>query len=80
MKIAGIAITRQRKIKRTIEDRVNEHLVTQDVRKIIARMARSEVKNYLADLAERAEVPFDGPENCLRNVWNLYQFGKKADQ
>lgn len=45
-------------------------------REVVARMARSEVKNYLARLAEEAEVPFDDPVSCLRNVWNLYQYGK----
>jgi len=45
-------------------------------RQLVARMARSEVKNYLAELAEQAEVPFDDPVSCLRNVWNLYQYGK----
>lgn len=46
------------------------------IRQVIARMARSEVKNYLAQLAEEAEVPFDDPVSCLRNAWNLYQYGK----
>ena len=23
-----------------------------------------------------SEVPFDDPASCLRNVWNLYQYGK----
>jgi len=37
-------------------------------REVIAKMARSEVKNYLADLAEQAEVPFDDPVSFLRNI------------
>jgi hypothetical protein len=45
-------------------------------REAVARMARSEVKNYLAEVAEQAQVPFDDPVSCLRNVWNLYQYGK----
>lgn len=45
-------------------------------REIVCRMARSEVKNVLAEYAEQAEVPFDDPVSCLRNVWNLYQYGK----
>lgn len=49
---------------------------TESARAIVAKMARSEVKNYMAELAEAAEVPFDDPVSCLRNVWNLYQYGK----
>jgi hypothetical protein len=45
-------------------------------RELTAKLARSEIKNYLAGLAEDAEVPFDDPVSCLRNVWNLYQYGK----
>lgn len=33
-----------------------------DVRELVARLARSEVKNYLAEIAERDEVPFVSPE------------------
>jgi hypothetical protein len=33
---------------------------------VIARMARSEVKNYLAELAEAAEVPFGDPVQFIR--------------
>jgi len=37
-------------------------------RELIAKMARAEVKNYLAGLAEQAEVPFDDPVSLLRNI------------
>jgi hypothetical protein len=38
------------------------------VRDITARMARSEVKNYLAELAEDAEIPFGNPAGFLRGL------------
>lgn len=39
-----------------------------EARAITAKMARSEVKNYLADLAEQAEVPFGDPAGFLRAI------------
>ena len=47
-----------------------------EARAITAKMARSEVKNYLADLCEQAEIPFGDPAQFLRNIWNLYLYGK----
>jgi hypothetical protein len=35
-------------------------------RSITARMARSEVKNYLAELAELCEMPFTSPEGLIQ--------------
>lgn len=35
---------------------------------IVAKVARSEVKNYLAELAEQAEVPFTGPVEFIRGL------------
>lgn len=40
----------------------------QRVQSGVSRMARSEVKNYLAELAEDAEMPFSSPEAFLRLV------------
>jgi hypothetical protein len=37
-------------------------------RAVIAKMARSEVKNYLAELAEAAELPFGDPVEFLRAI------------
>ena len=34
-------------------------------RAIVAKAARSEVKNYLAQLAEAAEMPYTGPEGFI---------------
>jgi hypothetical protein len=52
-----------------IERRVAQTITTQpEPRMIIARMARSEVKNYLAELAEEAEVPFGNPAGFLRGI------------
>lgn len=35
---------------------------------VVARLARSEVKNYLAEIAEQAEVPFPGPSDFVHQV------------
>lgn len=68
MKLGSVTITRKQKVKKTIERQVDEHLVSQDVREIIARMARSEVKNYLAQLAEENDLPFSDPAAFLAQV------------
>lgn len=53
----------------TVEQAVKRHLATDPgVARAIARMARSEVKNYLAELAEDAEVPFGDPVSFIRTV------------
>lgn len=35
---------------------------------IIARVARGEVKDYLAEIAEQAGVPFSGPAEFVRGL------------
>lgn len=35
---------------------------------LVAKMARSEVKNYIAELAEQAERPFNDPAQFLRDL------------
>lgn len=66
MKFAGISITRQRKIKRTIEQQVGDFLNNDPrVMQCVARMARSEVKSYLGELAEGVEMPFSDPASFL---------------
>lgn len=44
------------------------YLRSPEVSESVARMARSEVKNYLAELAEEAEIPFGGAAEFLRVV------------
>ena len=52
-----------------LRDKALEMLSTDPtIRQLIAKMARSEVKNYLAELAEEAELPFGNPASFLRNV------------
>jgi hypothetical protein len=41
-------------------------LQSQKVREGVAAMARSEVKNYLAELAELCEMPFTSPEGLIQ--------------
>jgi len=43
-------------------------------RQAVARVARSEVKNYLAELAEDSEIPFGNPAGFLRNLKNIMDF------
>jgi hypothetical protein len=69
MKIGALHITwstsdRDRQVRRIARN----YMVGPDGREIVARMARSEVKNYLADLAELAELPFVSPQVFLKVV------------
>jgi hypothetical protein len=51
----------------TLRETVLRHLRDDpQVRVIAARMARSEVKNYLANLAELCEMPFTSPEGLIQ--------------
>lgn len=53
----------------TLRETVLRHLRDDpQVRSIAARMARSEVKNYLALLAEAAEVPFHSSVEFIRDL------------
>jgi hypothetical protein len=55
--------------KSTIRETVMRHLRDDpEIRKIVARMARSEVKNYLAHIAEEAMLPFHSPEDFLGRI------------
>jgi hypothetical protein len=55
--------------KRTIAVEVVDAIATHPAPSaVIAKMARSEVKNYLAQLAEEAEMPFGNPAGFLRTV------------
>jgi hypothetical protein len=48
---------------------ITEYLRTDpEVRKLVAKMARAEVKNYLAELAEQSNLPFYGPAAFLRGL------------
>lgn len=52
----------------TVDAAVRIHLRTAEVRESIARIARSEVKNYLAELAEKAEMPYPGAVEFLKDI------------
>lgn len=53
----------------TIRDMTIRHLRTDpEVRKILAMLGRSEIKNYLAEIAELAELPYFGPVEFLHFV------------
>lgn len=68
MRIGSFEIKTQRLVRKTIAEQVSEHLASQEVREIVARMARSEVKNYLALLAEENDLPFSDPAAFLAQV------------
>jgi hypothetical protein len=65
----------------TLRESVLEHMKADpEVRMIAAKMTRSEVKNYLAALAEQAEYPFDSPAGFLRAIrLNLTNFGSTTN-
>jgi type III secretion system FlhB-like substrate exporter len=70
MKIGALHIT-WRTSQKIRDDRlaVLTYLATtESARAIIAKMARAEVKNYLAELAEQAEVPFGDPAEFVRDL------------
>ena len=50
------------------EEQAREFLRSIEGREIVAKMARSEVKNYLAELAEENELPFGDPAAFLAQV------------
>jgi hypothetical protein len=44
-------------------------------RALVAKIARSEVKNYLAELAEQAEIAFEGPAPFLSHIRTMSAAG-----
>jgi hypothetical protein len=68
VKIAGFEVRRNKRIRLTIEQKVSQHVASQDVRHLVARMARSEVKNYLGELAEQSGIPYDTPVQVIREL------------
>lgn len=47
---------------------LRKQLRSLETRESIARISRSEVKNYLAEVAERAEIPYIDAESLLARV------------
>jgi hypothetical protein len=76
MKIGALEVNWHRGSS-TLRETVLQHMKDDpEVRMIAAKMARSEVKNYLAALAEQAEYAFDSPAGFLRGIRvNLTHFG-----
>jgi hypothetical protein len=52
----------------TFRELIKIYLQEDAIRELFARLARSEVKNYLAELAEQNELPLHGPATFIRNV------------
>lgn len=72
MKIGPLEIAwRISEKRRDDEAAVLSYLATHPApRGIVAKMARSEIKSYLAELAEQAEVPFSDPAAFVRELAN----------
>lgn len=69
MKIGNLHITwMSEKSERDVRQIARNFLVGPDGREIVARMARSEMKNYLAECAERAHIPFISAESLLARL------------
>jgi hypothetical protein len=69
MRIGALHITILSPRRETVlRDEIRAHLTSVPVQGAIARMARSEVKNYLAALAESADLPFNSPELFLSRL------------
>ena len=66
MKLGRVEVFFNRKA--TVEAAARDYLRGPEVSESVARMARSEVKNYLAELAEKAEMPFRGAAEFLNDV------------
>jgi hypothetical protein len=69
MRIGPVHITMLSPRRETVlRDEIRAHLTSIPVQNAIARMGRSEVKNYLAELAEKADLAFESPESFLRET------------
>jgi hypothetical protein len=69
MKIGSIYITRRKTAKEIHESQlIKNWLRSVEGRELVSRMARSEVKNYLAEIAEEAEMPFVSAATWLRGI------------
>jgi len=70
VKIGNLHITRR------VNSTVRAYLLSPPGRELVAKMARAEVKNYLAELAEQADMPFDNAEAFLRKMNNLMAYAR----
>jgi len=52
----------------TVDAAARSYLRSQEVSESVARMARSEVKNYLAELAEEIGEPYHGAAEFLKHM------------
>jgi hypothetical protein len=58
-------------VGRDVDRAARAYLLSPPGRELVARMARSEVKSFLAEIAEEAGVPFTGPEEFLRTAYRV---------
>lgn len=68
MKIGSFTFTRQRRVRLTVQQLTDAYLQSAPGRIRVGRIARGEVKNYLAELAEETEMPFGSPAAFLQGL------------
>lgn len=70
MKIGPVHVTWQTsRQERILAHQIRRFLAVDETgRQVVARMARSEVKNALAEIAEEAGVPFGDPAEFVKQV------------
>lgn len=67
MRIGPVVVTTVRKQKDwSASDAAGEYLRSPEARQLIARVARSEAKDYIQDKYEDAEVPFQTHEGTAQ--------------
>jgi hypothetical protein len=64
----AVKVSQTRASQLAIRERLGEFLGQPHGRALVGKVARSEVKDYLAELAEEADMPFPGPMGFLANV------------
>ena len=68
MKLGSFTISRQKRVKLSVAQEVTAFINSPEMTAIAAKMARSEVKNYMAEVAEAAGVPYEGPVKFMEKL------------
>lgn len=71
MRIGALHITRLTEPRAAIlRQEIRDYITSEHVWNAISRIARGEVKNYLAEIAEEAGVPYNNPADFMRETRN----------
>jgi hypothetical protein len=54
--------------KAILRQEIRDYITSEPVWNAISRIARGEVKNYLAEIAEEAEIPYTSPIDFMREA------------